>query len=609
MPLLSSLEPLSLARPLFGPMRLDTLDLWENHTARQLYVQDPHTVPYKQVKATKFKRNRPNITHNTLLLTCKKLDEPQILVEQTTEITTRKDVNVKGAMEWEKNAWKVWDIQKKKETERRNKYGRAITHYIGGSKIVLREEPPALSQCAHCDIGGGIHPLRRCMGCFAVAYCCRLHQKAHWQWHKHICFAIRAANNLEAKKGEGAGWVKLRPRRWRRPPIEKGAVVETNCRMRWANWKQFYTNGAQPMLNMMGDGGPLVCKAWDEAIASMAMCEEATFVFGVKEVQRMMMPFVAARKAPLGTVLVVEVGVIDVRRDNGKRREVDDYLWAKNKAEKLQMKADRLEEQKFMRLRERRERAERADTVQRLLKVTSESEQGLVGNSFKASEDTSASDVRDALAESRDEVEEWQDLPEVDYEAFEDSDQESIDDQALNDAKQVGGAWVPPHDDGEYEPLNVRANAHHEQGETKCLASETDLVQGLSVARIGEPLRAVEETAAQQPYAPTAVGWESIDSLQTLDPRALERKLVDDALPCPSRSSRGEAVEDSDVKEMLECAGLEVLWPSLYAAGITCVRDLRQADSAAFHARLTAAGLKLGQRQRVKNALAVWGVN
>ena len=87
----------------------------------------------------------------------------------------------------------------------------------------------------------------------------------HWQWHKHICFAIRAANNLEAKKGEGAGWVKLRPRRWRRPPIEKGAVVETNCRMRWANWKQFYTNGAMPMLNMMGDGGPLVCRAWDEA--------------------------------------------------------------------------------------------------------------------------------------------------------------------------------------------------------------------------------------------------------------------------------------------------------------------------------------------------------
>lgn len=26
-------------------------------------------------------------------------------------------------------------------------------------------------------------------------------------------------------------------------------VVETNCRARWANWKQFFTNGAQSMLN------------------------------------------------------------------------------------------------------------------------------------------------------------------------------------------------------------------------------------------------------------------------------------------------------------------------------------------------------------------------
>ena len=90
----------------------------------------------------------------------------------------------------------------------------------------------------------------------------------------------------------------------------------------------------------------------------------------------MMMPFVAARrapprtwlvvecahrlftlsavnKAPPGTVLVVEVGVIDVRRDNGKRREVDDFLWSKNRAEKAQIKLDRREEQKLMRLRAR----------------------------------------------------------------------------------------------------------------------------------------------------------------------------------------------------------------------------------------------------------------
>ena len=132
----------------------------------------------------------------------------------------------------------MWDKKKVAEEKRRDRYGRAITTYLGGNKLIIREEPPALQHCAHCDIGGGIHPLRRCMGCLAVAYCCRLHQRAHWQWHKHICFAVRAANNLESRKGEGAGWVKLRPRRWRRPPIEKGAVVETNARMRWANWKQ-----------------------------------------------------------------------------------------------------------------------------------------------------------------------------------------------------------------------------------------------------------------------------------------------------------------------------------------------------------------------------------
>ena len=111
---------------------------------------------------------------------------------------------------------------------------------------------------------------------------------------------------MEARKGVGAGWVKLRPRRWRRPPIPAGCVVETNCRARWANWKQFYTNGAQSMLNQMGDGGPFVFREWDEAVSSMAMCEEATFVFSVNACQRMSMPYVGARKAPPGSVVVIE---------------------------------------------------------------------------------------------------------------------------------------------------------------------------------------------------------------------------------------------------------------------------------------------------------------
>ena len=38
-------------------------------------------------------------------------------------------------------------------------------------------------------------------------------------------------------------------------------------------------------------------------------------------------------------------------------------MWLKTKAEHRQEKMDRLEEQKFMRLRDKRERADRSDTV------------------------------------------------------------------------------------------------------------------------------------------------------------------------------------------------------------------------------------------------------
>ena len=121
------------------------------------------------------------------------------------------------------------------------------------------------------------------------------------------------------------------------------------------------------MLNVMGDGGPFASREWDEAVASMAMCEEATFVFSVGATQRAMMPFVACRKAPPGTVLVVEVGLINVKRDGGRRQEVNDFLTAKFVAEKRQQKLDRLDEQKFMRLREKSDRREKIDSVMRLL--------------------------------------------------------------------------------------------------------------------------------------------------------------------------------------------------------------------------------------------------
>ena len=91
---------------------------------------------------------------------------------------------------------------------------------------------------------------------------------------------------------------------------------------------------------------------------------------------------------------MIEVGLIDVKRENGRKREVNDYLWyaaaapfcailpaifrnsltrpsipsrRQLKAEKVQQKLDRLEDAKLLRLRERRERQEKSDSVQLLL--------------------------------------------------------------------------------------------------------------------------------------------------------------------------------------------------------------------------------------------------
>ena len=360
---------------------VELYDFHGERFARHLWVNEALCVPYPEVRALKLAARatelrkpkpsgRPRLGYNvgTYEAEEKLRAAKKNALSTKLEVAPRKDVYVKGAQDWEKNCWKVWDKKKAQEEQRRDRYSTAITSYCAGNKLVGRFEPPAVTQCAHCDIGGGLHPLRRCMGCMAVAYCCRMHQKKHWEWHKHICFAIRAANNLEAKRGEGAGWCKLRPRRWRRPPVENGAIVETNVRARWANWKQFYTNGAQSMLNQMGDGGPFVLKEWDEAVASMAMCEEATFVFSVGATQRAMMPFVACRKAPPGTVLVCEVGLINVKRNGGRDQEVNDFLTAKFVAEARQKKLDRLDEQKFMRLRMKQDRKDKADTAMKLLK-------------------------------------------------------------------------------------------------------------------------------------------------------------------------------------------------------------------------------------------------
>ena len=56
------------------------------------------------------------------------------------------------------------------------------------------------------------------------------------------------------------------------------------------------------------------------------------------------MPFVGARKCPPGTVVVAEIGLIDIRRDGGRRREVNEFLTQKFVEEKKQKKLDLLEE-------------------------------------------------------------------------------------------------------------------------------------------------------------------------------------------------------------------------------------------------------------------------
>ena len=133
------------------------------------------------------------------------------------------------------------------------------------------------------------------------------------------------------------------------------------------------------MLNVMGDGGPLASREWDEAVASMSICEEATIVFSAGASARMQMPFIGARKAPPGTVVVAEIGLIDVRRDGGRRREVNEWLTTKFVEERKQKKLDQLEGAKLVRLRDRRDRLEQSDLVQRLLTSSHEQKAQALG--------------------------------------------------------------------------------------------------------------------------------------------------------------------------------------------------------------------------------------
>ena len=633
-------------------------DALAERKARLIWVHGAAPQPYPQLRAqfgrTRAERGRApaeaplRLTYDvaTEAEAQRERAERQRALAQARQPPPRRDVYVKGAMEWEKNAWKVWDKKKVQEEERRDRYGTALTTYIGGQKIVTREEPAALGWCAHCDIGGGIHPLRRCMGCMAVAYCCRAHQKVHWQWHKHICFAVRAANNLEARKGAGAGWVKLRPRRWRKPRIEKGAIVETNCRLRFANWKQFYTNGAQSMLNVMGDGGPLVCAEWDEAVASMAICEEATIVFSVGACSRMMLPFVGARKAPPGTIIVAEIGLIDVRRDGGRRREVNEFMSAKFIEEKKQKKLDALEDSKLMRLRDRRDTLEHNDTVQRLLTASTTSKAAALGfqkdsvhhdaNGAAAADgrDLTLRDDKDSAAaaappatatdaaatdaamvgteEDDDDKEVWEEEPEIDFEGFDDDGGDGDGDGGGGGDGGVAACagWLKERAEAEAAPpLNASSTATDADAAIATPSSGPLSVPGNPW---GDTAGAQVEANPPPPLRPDDP-WASVDAVAVDDVRAIDAaKRVASSpaaapapAPAPTPARAPAPVPSREIGTILAKLGLEHTAVNFERKGLTTARLRAQAEEEpqALQRLLGELGLKMGQRQKLINAL------
>ena len=133
-------------------------DAFDARLSRQLWVADAPITPYPGVRALKLEKRALAAASapkraTTLLLGYDKAtyeEEQRILKAKLSALSAklqpppRKDVYVKGAMEWEKNAWKVWDKKKAQEEKRRSKYSSALTCYINGNAITCRDEPPPL---------------------------------------------------------------------------------------------------------------------------------------------------------------------------------------------------------------------------------------------------------------------------------------------------------------------------------------------------------------------------------------------------------------------------------------------------------------------------------
>ena len=61
--------------------------------------------------------------------------------------------------------------------------------------------------CAVCDSCDGVN-LRRCNGCFQVAYCSKDHQRRHWPQHRRECRPFREVH-LERKGRWGVTCLKI----------------------------------------------------------------------------------------------------------------------------------------------------------------------------------------------------------------------------------------------------------------------------------------------------------------------------------------------------------------------------------------------------------------
>jgi hypothetical protein len=313
---------------------------------------------------------------------------------------------------------------------------------------------------------------------------------------------------------------------------------------------------------------------------------------------------------------------------------VDDYLWFKNKAEKRQEKMDRIDEQKMMRLRDRRERDERTGAVQKLLMAShqergaelqkqkdsqgeqkqndGEGELGEEGCEAGAAAGGGAAEYEAALADR----EVWEETPDVDYEAFEEAlaaEDTARGGEHETEAAPPPPAWTPPGAATEVSLTAIPRDASLRPVEPRKYFAP--FVPGMEPGLNQEPqqkpdpnqepqlepgLNQETQSKTAAPVTAAAGGWDDIDAVVTVDPRTLHKSAAPDpaaGMPVPGPDTRGSMFA------VLEELGLSSAWDAFVAAGETDAHAMAALGSEAGP-RLASLGLKLGQRQRVITALA-----